>query len=86
MSFPINFSLRERDLLINLLSIEREILDRLNRAEVKNDSLSITLDIDELDILLGAIAADANHSETKKLGKELDSLFNRVNKIYQKKL
>lgn len=86
MSFSIKFSLREKDLLINLLSIESAIVYRLNRAVIKNDSLSIKINTDELDLLLGSIAADANHPRTKKLGRELDSLFSRVNKIYEKKL
>ncbi len=86
MAFPIKFSLREKDLLLNLISIEPEIVERLNHAVVENGFVSITVDIDDLDLLLGAIAADANHSESKKLEKELDSLFGRVDKIYQKQL
>lgn len=86
MSFPIKFSLREKELMINLLSIEPEIVDRLNLAIIENNSVTITFDIDELDLLIGAIAADANHTESNKLRKEFNTLFNRVDKIYRTKM
>ena len=75
----IQFTLHERDLLLNVLSIEPEIEDLLKLALLQNNTVSIDIDADDLDLLLGAIAADANHAPNKKLEKELDALFDRLN-------
>jgi len=85
MAFPIKFTLRDRELLLDLLSIEPDIVERLNNATIHNNSITINVDSSELELLLGAIAADANHAENRKLEKELDSLFNRADKIFHKK-
>ena len=77
----IQFTLHERDLLLNVLSIEPEIEDILKLALVKNDTIRVDIEADDLELLLGAIAADANHAPNKKLEKELDALFDRLNNI-----
>ncbi len=78
---PIHVTRRERELIINLLSVEPDIVDRLQLAIVKGDKLEVKMSAGDLDVLLGAIAADANHTKNKRLQKELDRLFNRLNKL-----
>jgi hypothetical protein len=39
--------------------------------------------LDDLDELLGHVAAEANHSKSKKLGKELDALYARLHETMQ---
>jgi hypothetical protein len=84
MSPQIAFTLRERDLLLNLMTIEPDIAAKLRLAKFSKGSILITLNGDDLDVLLGAIAADANHTKNKKLEKELDGLYARVDEFLQK--
>jgi hypothetical protein len=86
MSLQIAFTLRERDLLLNLMTIEPDIAAKLRVAKFSKGSISITLNGDDLDVLLGAIAADANHTKNKKLEKELDGLYARVDEFLQNHL
>ena len=81
MSLQIRLTLHERDLLVNLLSIEPEILKRLKHAMLQNNSITINVDDGELDVLLGAIAADASHAKNHKLEKDLNALFHRLDDI-----
>jgi hypothetical protein len=81
MSLQIRLTLHERDLLVNLLSIEPEILKRLKHAMLQNNSITINIDDGELDVLLGAITADANHPKNHKLEKDLNALFHRLGDI-----
>ena len=80
-SSQILFTIIERDLLLNLLGIERNIDERLNLAVVTNNNITITMDATEVEDLLGSIAADANHTKNKKLQKELDTLYDRVEQL-----
>ena len=80
---PIQFTRRERELIVNLMSVEPEIIDRFHLAILKGEALVVNLSAGDLDTLLGAIAADANHTEQKRLQKELDKLFNRLDRLLQ---
>ncbi|MBI1768299.1 MAG: hypothetical protein HYR67_07985 [Bacteroidetes bacterium] len=78
---PIQFTRRERDLIVNLLSVEPEIVERFQLAILKGKMLVVNLSAGDLDTLQGAIAADANHTEEKKLQRELDDLFERLDEV-----
>ena len=43
--------------------------------------LSGKFTLDELDDLLGCIAAEANHTKSSKLERELDALYGRLQKL-----
>lgn len=72
------FTLRERDLVLEHTFASGELTDRLRVAEVKGRKLVAKYTLDDLDELLGYIAAEANHTLNKKLQKELDALFARL--------
>ncbi|MCX6138880.1 MAG: hypothetical protein NTV54_15485 [Ignavibacteriales bacterium] len=56
-------------------------MKRLKHAMLQKNSIAISVDEDELDVLLGSIAADANHTENRKREKELNALFHRLDEI-----
>lgn len=78
---PIQFTHRERDLIVNLRSVETDIVKRFQLAILKGATLVVTLSAGDLEVLLGAIAADANHTKQRRLQKELDKLFERLDNI-----
>jgi len=78
---PIQFTLRERDLIVNLLSVDTDTVKRFQLAVLKGKTLFVSLSAGDLDVLLGAIAADANHTKQRKLRLELDKLFERLDNV-----
>ena len=82
-TLPIQFSPRERDLIVNLSNIDLNLTDCFNLAVLKDDVLVVKLDAGELEELLGSIEHDANHAKEgeKKLQKELYKLFDRLDEI-----
>jgi len=82
---PIQFTFRERDLIVNLLGVEKDTVERFQLAILTGKTLVVSLSAGELDVLLGAIAADANHTKQRKLQKELDKLVERLDKVLASK-
>lgn len=78
MPIQLRFTFHERDLL---LSIEPEIVMRLKHAMLQANTITINIDEDEIENLLGAIAGDASHAKNRKLENELDTLFRRVEDV-----
>lgn len=76
----IPFSLAERQLVLEHTFADPELTAALQIAEVKGKSLVAKYTLDDLDELLGYIAAEANHSKDKKLERELHRLFSRLRK------
>jgi shikimate 5-dehydrogenase len=75
---PIYFDLKERDLIVNLTSIDLETQKKFSLAILKKDGIVVEMNAYDLDLLLGNIAAVANHTKDQKLKKKLDTLFDRV--------
>ena len=82
-SVPVRMSPRERDLITEHLFADPDLTDRLNLALVERDSIVVRYSLDDLDIVLGEIAAVANHTKSKKLRKELDALFDRIQELME---
>lgn len=74
----VSFSPRERDLILEHTFADGELTDRLRVVEVKGTKFVAKYTLEDLDELLGYIAAEANHTPNKKLQKELDALFARL--------
>ena len=55
-----------------------EVTGLLRMAVVKGKKLIVKLTLDDLDEIIGYIAAEANHTDDKKLQKELDHLYERL--------
>ena len=55
-----------------------ELTTALRRAQLGSGQYVVRYTLDDLDELLGFVAAEANHSTDKKVRKELDALYARV--------
>jgi hypothetical protein len=80
----IKFTPEERNLIIDHTFADPELTKRLKIVEIKGKHLIAKYSIHDLDELLGFIAAEANHTEDKKLEKKLDKLFDKLNRILEK--
>ena len=77
----IILTVKERELILNCFIIEQELIDILINASVSGNMVSTQCTLDELDELLGYIAAEANHTNDKKLQNELDRLYDNLENI-----
>jgi len=80
----VKFTAAERDLIINDTFAGPDLTKRFETAEIKGKHLIVKYSLDELEDLSGYIAAEANHTEDKKLEKKLDRLFMRLSEIIDK--
>ena len=55
-----------------------EVTGPLRMVVVKGKKLIVKLTLDDLDEIIGYIAAEANHTDDKKLQKEFDHLYERL--------
>jgi len=72
----VSFSPRERVLVLEHTFTGPELTTALGRAQLESGQYVVRYTLDDLDELLGFVAAEANHSTDKKLRKELDALYN----------
>ena len=79
----VSFTLRNRELILEHTFADPELTDKLTIARVKSGGLVAKYTLDDLDLLLGYVAAEANHCKDRKLQKELDSLFERLQKTME---
>jgi len=75
---PIPFTFEDRDLILNLYSLDLEFEKSFKLAVVKGKTVIVNLNAYDLDQLLDEIAAVANHEKNSKMQKKLDGLFDRV--------
>ncbi|RJQ18997.1 MAG: hypothetical protein C4560_06695 [Nitrospiraceae bacterium] len=72
---PVKLTLRDRDL------IRDETLgnpDFAKFAVVEGKGIRVDMSLDDIEEVQGYVAAAANHTENKKLQKELDQLFKKL--------
>jgi len=74
----VSFNTRERVLVLEHTFTGPELTAALRRAQLASGQYVVRYTLDDLDDLLGFVAAEANHSTDKKLRKELDALYARV--------
>ena len=77
----VTFTLKERDLILNCMVLENYLIEMFKIAVIKNNQISIHFTIDELEDLLGYIAAEANHSDDRKLVNRLEKLYDRLDEL-----
>ncbi len=82
----IKFTPQERDLIIDHTFTGPDLTKRLQIAEIKGKHLIVKYSTYDLDELIGFIAAEANHTDDKKIGKKLDRLFERLARILEKEI
>ena len=77
----VRLSPEQRDLILDHTFIDRELQQQLSVAEADGASIVVRLTLDDLDDLLGHVAAEANHSEDARLGKRLERLWDRLRDV-----
>jgi len=82
----IKFTAEERDLIIDHTFADDDLTKRLKIAETKGEHLIAKYSTYDLEELIGYIAAEANHTDDKKIGKKLDRLFDRLSRILDKSI
>jgi hypothetical protein len=71
---PVKLTLQERDLIRNETLCNP---DFARFAVIEGKGVILNLSLDDIEEIQGYIAAEANHTENKKLQKELDRLFKK---------
>ena len=69
---------RERDLVVEHTFAGPNLTDRLNLAGIAGDQLVVRYTLDDLEELIGFVAAAANHADDEALQEELDALYERL--------
>lgn len=77
------FTPAERDLILEHTFAGPDVTDRLQLATVKGNKLAVNYTLDDLDELLGYIAAEANNTEDARLQKQLDKLWDQLKKTME---
>lgn len=78
---PIRLSTRERDLVIERAFLDPEVEAALLRATLVRSKLVVNLNLDDIDDLLGCIAAEANHCDEGKVQRVLYAVCNRLSAL-----
>ena len=71
----VRFDIVERDLIKNNTFSGPDLTDRLDAAKEVTNSITVYYSPEELEALLGYIAAEANHTTDIDLENELDALY-----------
>jgi hypothetical protein len=74
----VAFTARERGLVIDHTFAGVELTEPLEAARLTRGKCTARFSLDDLDELLGHVAAEANHCKNKSVRKELDALFARL--------
>ena len=75
----LNLTPEERQMLLDLPLLDDEIADRL--AHIPAGESQVKFALDELDLLAGEIAGHANQTKDRKLGKKLDAICERIERL-----
>jgi hypothetical protein len=74
----INLTTQERDLIVNNTFADPALIEPLEERPAKDNMITVYYSPENLEELLGFIAAEANHKEDKNLGAALDSLHDKL--------
>jgi phage major head subunit gpT-like protein len=77
----IKLTSKERDLIVNKTFAGSDLIEPLERAQIEDDLVTVYYSPQDLEGLLGFIAAEANHANDEVLEAELDSLSDRLEDI-----
>ena len=80
---PLELSDLERDLILEHTFADDELTGRLRILPAPGAPPVYCFTLDDLEELAGYVAAEANHAKNKKLQKELDRLFARMETVLQ---
>ncbi|MBN1221832.1 MAG: hypothetical protein JXB23_01195 [Candidatus Aminicenantes bacterium] len=71
---PVRLHVEERDLILNETLAGPDLTAKLETAKSVSDAIVVYYSTEELDGLIGYIAAEANHNPRKKIRERLDAL------------
>jgi hypothetical protein len=71
----------ERELLLNLLYIDREVEKKVVNSRPANNRFPLELDQKEMEGVLNALSGEANHTDDRNLQKAYEELRERLEKI-----
>jgi hypothetical protein len=80
---PLELSDRERELILKHTFADDELTGRLRLVRQPGEPPVYRFALDDLDELAGYIAAEANHAKDKKLQKDLQRLFVRIQALLE---
>jgi len=72
---PVKLTIRERDLILDETFCDTRLL---KIAVVVGKGIKLERSLDDIEDVQGFIAAEANHTKNRKLEKELDKLFDKL--------
>lgn len=82
-AIPLKLRAGDRNLIDDLTLVDPTHIARL-KPDADASALVGQFTLDELDDLLGCIAADANHTENLRFQRQLDSLCDRIRKTMER--
>ncbi len=74
----VSMTIEQKQLILEETFAGPDLTDRLKIAALQGKNIKVQYTLDELDALLGYIAAEANHTEDTKLQKKLDRLYEKL--------
>jgi len=81
---PLELNQRERDLIISHTFAHESLTGRLRAVPPSGQRSVFHFTLDELDELVGDVAAEANHAKNKVLQEQLDQLCERIEAVLSK--
>ncbi|MCB9493899.1 MAG: hypothetical protein H6681_00460 [Desulfobacteraceae bacterium] len=79
----VNLTEKEKNLILENTFAPENLILRLKEADVKGKYLKVSYSYDELDELVGFIAAEFNHITDDSVKKGLDKLYEKLNEILE---
>ena len=80
---PLTLSPRERELILENTLADDELTAALRGMPASSKASVYSFTLDDLEELMGYVAAEANRAKDKKLQKELDRWFARMEDVLQ---
>ena len=78
---PVRLHVEERDIILNQTLAGPDLTDRLESAKQVTDSVVVYYSSEELENLIGYIAAEANHNPDRKVQEALDALYDSLDAL-----
>ncbi len=80
-TIEVKITENERDLIIDHTFAGDDLTKQIKLAELNGKYLLAKYTFEDLDELVGYIAAESNYTEDSKLQKQLDKLFEKLSRI-----
>lgn len=82
---PVVLTAEERrTLLEESIAVPPELLQRIESAPEEGGSVRVWLELDDLELLVDGLSADANHAKTRRMERFYDGLYERFAEVFVK--